>query len=366
MTIKAKVFVALFSLVFATTACISDNEDPCPSGQVRCDGECIDPLTHSTYCGAQANCTEFTTCTAGVELCNGSGVCAFACAEGLTNCNEICVNIESNINHCGACKNVCASHELCEAGACTCAEGFFSCDELPENGCETDLMTDEMNCGACGVECIDGQSCVAGVCGCAEGFADCDQDLSNGCEVDIRTDNENCGGCAAFTTEGIACTDNQTCIEGSCTCDEGFGDCDASQTTGCETELASSVEHCGACGDACNDFHAEASCKEGACELSCDDGYEDCDGLAETGCESDLALDPENCGGCGTRCVFPNGIPSCVSSGCVLSACQSGYKSCDNNPDNGCEQDVNTSSEHCGDCNTPCPTGQTCNAGRCQ
>lgn len=43
-----------------------------------------------------------------------------------------------------------------------------------------------------------------------------------------------------------------------------------------------------------------ASCENGECV--CEEGFDECDGDEGTGCETDIANDPENCGGCGHRC----------------------------------------------------------------
>jgi hypothetical protein len=48
-----------------------------------------------------------------------------------------------------------------------------------------------------------------------------------------------------------------------------------------------------------------------------------------------------------------------------LGGCQPGFGSCDDNPANGCEVDVLESTAHCGGCDKPCATGQTCVDGTC-
>ena len=45
---------------------------------------------------------------------------------------------------------------------------------------------------------------------CNKGFADCDSDPSNGCEIDIMTDNDNCGAC------GKVCPSLEICVAGIC------------------------------------------------------------------------------------------------------------------------------------------------------
>lgn len=52
--------------------------------------------------------------------------------------------------------------------------------------------------------------CQDGECQCKRGFADCDKDVGTGCEIDIDTSDENCGAC------GLSCRGGR-CEEGLCT-----------------------------------------------------------------------------------------------------------------------------------------------------
>ncbi|WP_437316803.1 hypothetical protein [Sorangium sp. So ce385] len=87
-------------------------------------------------------------------------------------------------------------------------------------------------------------------------------------------------------------------------CPEGFADCDGDAENGCEAALMTSVESCGACGARCaGGDGAAALCSAGACALACDAGRADCDGDAENGCEARVAEDPRHCGACGVTCA---------------------------------------------------------------
>ena len=146
------------------------------------------------------------------------------CMDGQTACGSTCVSLQTDVNNCGGCGNVCnsahASGEACTAGNCTivvCNPGFADCDGVAANGCEVNTQTDLHNCGGCGNVCnsahATGEACTAGNCTivvCNPGFADCDGVAANGCEVNTETDLHNCGTC------GHLCTGGTTCSAGSC------------------------------------------------------------------------------------------------------------------------------------------------------
>lgn len=50
-------------------------------------------------------------------------------------------------------------------------------------------------------------------------------------------------------------------------------------------------------------------------------------------------------------------IPFCAASRCVNAVCRPGFGNCDADRNNGCEVAVDTSAEHCGLCDNPCPGG---------
>jgi hypothetical protein len=63
------------------------------------------------------------------------------CPEGQDRCNDRCVNLERNENHCGECFNRCEPGEECVDGEClggepictpSCPEDCSSCHELPD------------------------------------------------------------------------------------------------------------------------------------------------------------------------------------------------------------------------------------------
>lgn len=83
--------------------------------------------------------------------------------------------------------------------------------------------------------------------------------------------------------------------------------------------------------------------------LSCAAPETPCDDACTT-----LDSDPRNCGGCGVTCVVPNAIASCTSGVCGLGTCDDGFADCDGNLDNGCEMEVDCAPG--GACTTSCDT----------
>lgn len=75
-------------------------------------------------------------------------------------------------------------------------------------------------------------------------------------------------------------------------------------------------KNCGEPANVCTFAHGVAGCAEGRCQLSaCVPSFGDCDADPGTGCESDLASDASNCGGCGKSC---GGAP-CLQGRCAQS-----------------------------------------------
>lgn len=283
---------------------------------------------------------------------------------------------------------------VCEAG---CASGFASCDGTLTTGCETDLGA-VASCGACGVDCTAGEGVEAVSCAdlgvgdeareglrgpfacridrCEEGLESCDGDPLTGCETDIASDLANCGAC------GASCpaypNTHPVCAGGVCEiagCVDGFGSCDGLLVTGCETPLRTSIDHCGACGHSCRGENVlESRCQGGGCVIDrCRSGYANCDGNTRTGCEVELASDTENCGACGMNC---GGLPNVASARCgfgrcEIVACEAGFSNCDGNVLTGCEADLRSTDTHCGTCGNDCSAqpnvaGGICVQGACE
>lgn len=174
--------------------------------------------------------------------------------------------------------------------------------------------------------------------------------------------------------------DGQRCAVATCT--SGFADCNGVVSDGCEVRTATDAMNCGMCGSRCAaPAHTTMTCASRRCVVgSCADGFADCDGLSENGCEADLANDARHCGACNAACGGEHvSVAVCAASRCRITDCETGWRDCDRTgiPSavsaptaeyaNGCETDTTTDATNCGACGTRCDavTG-LCVASTCE
>jgi hypothetical protein len=345
--------------------------ETCPTGYPCCGGLCKNVNSDRTSCGAcDAACAETGQCINGV--C-GPGPCEPGLGECNANPEDGCeTDLISNPLNCGRCRAVCASG-LCSGGMCTsteCPDGYADCNQREEDLCEASLSTVE-HCQTCGKECNADNgvpSCTSNGCAiaCDDGFGDCDEDADTGCEVDLMDDPDNCGAC------GTVCENengNTRCVDGECvpSCSSGWDDCDGDPQNGCETDLGASLDDCGACGEGCDPPNATGTCVDGVCEAACAEGFADCNGRIDDGCEADLSS-PETCGDCNKVCSANGGVPVCNDDKSCGITCNPGSADCINGILDGCETNTNVSTVHCGMCGRMCPSAvgvPACNDGVC-
>jgi hypothetical protein len=147
------------------------------------------------------------------------------CASGTKSCGGQCVSVDRPEHGCSAegCAPClipnatprCSRNHQCDISVCY--RGYENCDGDPSNGCEADLRTDPENCGACSQRCPDvphaqvacGDSCR--VWRCSVGHEDCNGRVEDGCETDVTTDRQSCGAC------GVRCGAGQVCRRSQCT-----------------------------------------------------------------------------------------------------------------------------------------------------
>lgn len=296
--------------------------DPMLGGKYQCvEGKCILQCTSVT--GRTADC------------------------DGIVD-NGCEVSLDSNTN-CGACGVKCEDPakpcvvDTTGSAKCGCGTGLVACPGFPR--C-VDPKGSDNNCGACGKLCsptLDGGAlpphahygCAGGECGhlkCDANYADCDGDLApaggNGCEASLLSP-ATCGACATACSPGQGCGvnyQNGSAIE--CMCGPGKKNCGTSEYPFC-TDITTDAANCGGCGIWCGVYfvqggfslsHYTSQCTAGSCSLGCEQGWADCNGSLEDGCEVNVAFDPKNCGGCGKACDAV-GDQACVAGQCALEPC---------------------------------------------
>jgi hypothetical protein len=333
-----------------------------------CGATCTDLMGDHDNCGYCGH-----ACPGNAQCLDG--VCDVDCSSAPDNtpcydtfsfcCNGSCVqhfNIDSaNCNTCGA---VCPNGTSCRGGSCsascfdpghacpsgqTCIVGPFqtddvcaatSCSALPRGdlcaaldadgaahagsccgaGC-SNLQTDSANCGACGHACAAGNVCLNGVCSPS---VDCQRasdssacrlpsgvqgECCGGSCVDIETDSENCTGCH------LACPMGSTCraIAGPDRVAECL-DLGGAQKVCTDTNPCPSGFECGNYAQGlCEPTSCARAADGSACYLPGSAIYNDrcCGGTC-----TNLSLDSNSCGACGTAC--PSGT-ACESQACFVS-----------------------------------------------
>lgn len=412
----------------------------CPPERADCDDNpataCETDLTSAANC---ALCT--TRCsTENAEASCSERACRLTCDDGFADCDrnshtgcEVDTRVgqlaetRSQTRHCGECGVTCSNEHgstRCTNSVCQpiCASGYQDCDQEPQDGCETNILSTVEDCGSCGASCeLDHATpaCDAGICKvskCDVGFEDCDGDASNGCEADLSSP-ATCGDCktkcssngGAASCEGARCAircnaDRADCANGvldgceaytristshcggcnrACTAPEGSSPACNDRTCGistctapfascspgaddCMTDTRSDAAHCGGCGNACYYPNGTSRCRQGVCEpQSCDAQWADCNDAAADGCETPLGTTAD-CTSCDEACSNEHGTTSCGSQGCTPT-CAVGWGDCDGIKQNGCETPLD-SAEHCGACGTECSRNNattSCATGEC-
>lgn len=285
----------------------------------------------------------------------------------------------------------CEVGDDCVNGSCTAGKCQMpTCTDDEKNDTETDVDCGGDGCPPCGVDekCLDNSDCESLSCSGGECAAPtCTDRITNGNESDL-----DCGGSCDPCESGEECVvpadciqppeedpSVSTCEDGICTlvCDSRHADCNAKAVDGCEIDIFTNIDHCGACDSFCNPANSEAAkCNDGVCEVDSENGgctapFLNCNGLHDDGCEVNSNTDAAHCGTCFEACSDDNGTPECVGGACQID-CSTGFEDCDGNPrDNGCEINTNTNAVMCGDCDTDCrdfaSSNQSayCDAGMC-
>ncbi len=149
-----------------TATCSFDILDGDADGRppVVCGGTDCDDSRGNVHPGADEICDgrdndcdtvtdELVTCPLDKQCVSG----ACRCTGGKTDCLNKCADLQTDVQHCGACFADCALDEQCFAGTCC----------RPADVCSgrcVDKQTDPRNCGTCGTSCSSTQECRSGSC----------------------------------------------------------------------------------------------------------------------------------------------------------------------------------------------------------
>jgi hypothetical protein len=321
----------------------------CVMGAEQCKSDCGIVFPSEEYYYLQ-----LVDCIA--NNCRGEG----ECLPNESLCSGRCIDTQSADRHCGGCNAPCPVRMTCVEGQCRCPEEaptFCDCSCI-------DTDSDFDHCGACGSSCHAPLSCVEGTCACPEPTVLCGHQC-----VDTNIDPANCGECGQVCPE--AADSSPLCTGGKCIgleCDFPFGDCDGDTSNGCEVDHANDIDHCGWCDIACGDANGVPTCSLGKCGIVCSPGYGDCNGFNADGCERDLSSSVQHCGACGNACSGSGGTASCEAGICQIGCGSVGgipHGDCNQSAADGCETALD-GMDHCGECDNACHPAQECITGHCE
>jgi hypothetical protein len=118
--------------------------------------------------------------------------------------------------------------------------------------------------------------------------------------------------------DGVACESSTQCVSDHCaqnfccneSCDQACKACNRPNLAGTCTDYVPplSPAHCGGCGFACSSHHVpELHCSaQGLCDGTCERNWGDCDEeKLKNGCETDLQTSSDYCGDCGAGHACP-------------------------------------------------------------
>jgi len=210
-----KLLGAGLAMAFGLTGCSPIVGGACVPGAVVCDGQCVDPLRDESACGGCGiHCASDEMCVGGSCTFGGgdagdggdggdggssdggsdggssdgggsdgggsdgggsdggsdggssdgggsdAGGPVGPCDLGAVLCENACVSLVRDPDHCGGCDRRCDAAELCQSGRCvpSCEAPLVAC-----GGACVDLSNTPEHCGACGNVCPTGL-CNEGVC----------------------------------------------------------------------------------------------------------------------------------------------------------------------------------------------------------
>ncbi|NLE64754.1 MAG: hypothetical protein GX606_02420 [Elusimicrobia bacterium] len=247
----------------------------------------------------------------GDDLCRTNGIIKsgrYGCPEGLSDCDGICKDLQTDVENCGTCGN---------AGGPDCCAGS-----------SVDLQTDVAHCGTCGNACAASGECVSGACYTS---------LGQSCTENDECISGVCGGAPPVCREtgsaalGEWCSTSADCQSGYCGYDESWNQACTTGITGeayCFNNSGCASGYCNTWWGVCSNGESYLdSCYSGS---DCQSGYCDTYNMVCSNGESnvDMCYNPSDCQS-GT-CAWTWWAPMCtdrqIGSPCGWGGdCDSGY-----------------------------------------
>ncbi len=274
--------------------------------------------------------------------CNGGGACQTAAdlcpsqgaGDSRVTCHATCQDPTGGTcagATAGSCTNVNPGSHSCGVGAC--ARTVAQCINGAPNPCVPGPPTNEV-CNAQDDDC-DGATDAA------------DGDLLTYDRRNCENQQGVCSGCtkpaslcqsgswaSCGTTQYQACSGYyQAGVETSC--DGRDNDCDGRV----DDDFGSDINNCGSCGNQCTNAHGSTQCVNGTCQPTCVGLWRSCNSDPDDGCETAVNT-LQNCGNCGVTCALPNASETCETGSCLVSACDYGYCNSNGSAGDGCEFDL--------------------------
>jgi len=116
-------------------------------------GGCLDPATNPDACG-----TAGTACGGGTPNCAG-GTCVMNCPGGTADCNNSCVDLDTDPQNCGACGDNCDVEQVCVNGNCEDFRAGSGCTTCPCTACVGDFSNCCSYPGTTDTICVNGGDC---------------------------------------------------------------------------------------------------------------------------------------------------------------------------------------------------------------
>ena len=315
---------------------------------------CFATCTADAQCASGYGCAPGGVCRkVGGSACGGDGECASGfCADGVCcegRCGGLCEKC-SQPGRLGFCDpiaagqdpdNECAAADVSTCGLTGVCSGQRSCQQWPSG---TVCVAGSCSADGLGLNradtCNGSGSCVdQGLQSCAP--YRCNAGAPAACRTTCTIDSQCATGYLCKTSTGQCLrADGQSC--------SGSADClNGACCSGLCRNLANDTSNCGTCNQACTNANGSTSCVGGACSPVCNTNFKSCDSNPNNGCET-ASNTNTNCGTCGTACARANASATCATGACAIASCAAGFDNCDGVDGNGCETQHNVYANICG------------------